>query len=83
MILQLNPQIPVYTPRGEAVAIGWIDYSEDHDLFWVCALNESRQVWIVNNKDVRIAENPTMDREFKSPDELFREGPAPIRWERG
>ena len=35
MMLQLDPQIPMITPKGKGQCILVIDYSEEHDLKWV------------------------------------------------
>lgn len=35
MMLQLNPPIPVATPKGAGYAMGWIDYFQEHDLLWI------------------------------------------------
>lgn len=64
MILQLSPHIPVKTPKGDAQAIGWIDYSEEHDLMWICFLDESGQCWIFPNHEIRAFENYTVGRRF-------------------
>ncbi len=65
MILQLNPQIPVKTPRGPAQAIGWLDYSEEFDLLWVCFLDSNGECWTFPNKDIRAFENYSLGRIFK------------------
>ncbi len=62
MLLQLRPQIPVRTPRGDGQAIGWIDYTEDHDIFWIVFLDTSGECWTFNNKDIRAFPNLTMGR---------------------
>lgn len=62
MIHQLNPSIPLMTPKGEGLAWAIIDYSEEHDLFWVVAINETGEVWTFNNKEVRAIKNITMGR---------------------
>jgi len=36
MIVQLNPPIPLETPKGKALAQALIDYGVEHDLVWVC-----------------------------------------------
>ncbi len=33
-MLQLNPPIPVDTPKGPALAIVLLDYGPDYDLLW-------------------------------------------------
>lgn len=61
-IIQLNPTIPVITPRGKGTAIGWIDYSSEHDLFWVVFQDDTGECWTWNNKEIRAQENLTMGR---------------------
>lgn len=62
MILQLNPQIPVITPKGPAQAIGWLDYSEEHDLKWICFIDSTGECWTFRNSQIRAFENQTMGR---------------------
>lgn len=75
-MLQLNPSIPVETPKGKGQAVILIDYSTEHDLYWVVFLDESRECWTFNNHDVRIQENYTLGRP-KAPAN-FRPAPSPI-----
>lgn len=62
MMLQLSPQIPVMTPKGTAQAIGWIDYSEEHHLIWICFQDETCECWLWPNDKIRAIKNPTMGR---------------------
>lgn len=62
MMLQLIPQIPVRTSKGNGQAIMVIDYSEEYDLFWVVFLDESGECWTLNNKEIRAFPNQTMGR---------------------
>jgi hypothetical protein len=64
-MLQLNPTIPVVvTSKGNAkgYAIGWIDYSQEHDLLWVVALDDGGEIWMALNKDIRFQSNWSMGR---------------------
>lgn len=61
MMLQLNPPLPVVTPKGKALAHVLIDMGAEHDLLWVC-FEEDGQVWTWNNKDIRAQTNITMGR---------------------
>ena len=61
-ITQLNPPIPLYTPKGEGLALLVIDYGVDYDLMWVVGLKENNQLWTYSNKDVRLIENETLGR---------------------
>lgn len=62
MILQLNPSIPVETPKGNGQATLLIDYSPEHDLYWVVFLDESRECWTFSNRDIRAQPNLTLNR---------------------
>jgi hypothetical protein len=63
-MLQLNPQIPVFTPKGKGWAFFVIDRSQEHDLEWVVFLNESGECWTFRNSEVRIDQNVTLGRQF-------------------
>ena len=60
-MLQLNPPIPLETPKGFALAHLVIDYGPEHDLIWVCFC-EDGQIWAYANQLVRAVENITMFR---------------------
>jgi hypothetical protein len=62
MILQLNPTIPIFTSKGKAQAVGWIDYSPEHDFYWIVFIDETRECWILPNKEIRAQENYTLGR---------------------
>jgi hypothetical protein len=66
MIQQLNPTIPLITPRGSGFAHLVIDYSQEHDLIWIVFLDESGECWSYGNKDVRIVNNETFGRTKKN-----------------
>lgn len=67
MILQLNPQIPLITPKGPGQAILIVDYSEEHDLKWVVIQDEGGEVWTWSNHQVRGFKNITMGRNKITP----------------
>jgi hypothetical protein len=60
MILQLDPIIPLNTPKGKGMAHLVIDYGEGHNLLWVCFLDENGECWTFRNDQVRLQPNPTM-----------------------
>jgi hypothetical protein len=62
MIIQLNPALPVLTPKGEAYAHFLIDYGMEEHLLWVCFINETGECWTFRNKDIRIQKNYTLSR---------------------
>lgn len=65
MILQLNPTIPMCCPKGCGHAIAVLDYSQEHDLIWVIALDETGEIWSYANRHVRMQQNITMGRIYK------------------
>ena len=66
MIIQLNPYIPVMVEgKGSGYAIGWMDYSQDHHLMWIVALDNGGEVWTVENPLVRLQANFSMGRTVK------------------
>ena len=62
MILQLNPNIPLTTPKGDGLAVALIDYGEDHDLKWVVIQTDTGEIWTWNNDKVRGVKNITQGR---------------------
>ena len=40
-VTQLNPPIPLMTPKGRAVAHFLIDYGIENELMWVCFQDET------------------------------------------
>ena len=62
MITQLNPPIPLTTPKGTAWAHLVIDYGQEHDLLWVCFQDDTGECWTWNNREVRIQKNITIGR---------------------
>ena len=61
-MLQLDPPIPVVTPRGKALAQVLIDYGAEHDLIYVC-FQDDGEVWCWRNQDIRAQVNITYGRE--------------------
>jgi hypothetical protein len=61
MMLQLNPQIPVMTPNGKAMAQILIDYGCEHDLIWI-VFQEDGECWSWRNQDIRAERNITYGR---------------------
>jgi hypothetical protein len=61
-MLQLDPPIPLTTPKGEALAHFLIDYGVEYDLLWVCFQGETGECWTWSNPDIRGPKNITFDR---------------------
>lgn len=61
MIRQLDPALPLNTPKGPALAHLVIDYGAEADLIWVC-FQDNGEVWSWRNQDIRAVKNITMGR---------------------
>lgn len=61
MILQLNPPIPMKTPRGNGFANFLVDRGMEFDLEWIVFL-ENSEIWSFLNRDVRLEKNYTYNR---------------------
>jgi hypothetical protein len=68
MMLQLDPTIPMMTPRGSGYALFVVDYSQEHHLMWVVALDDGGEIWMFENPQVRVQSNFTLGRR---PDRAF------------
>jgi hypothetical protein len=62
LMFQLNPTIPVITPKGNGWAFFCIDRSQEHDLEWVVFLDSNGECWTFRNSDIRIQKNYTFGR---------------------
>jgi len=62
LILQLNPTMPVLTPKGPALVHFLIDYGEEHHLMWVCVQDETGEIWTWPNTQIRSQSNTTFGR---------------------
>jgi hypothetical protein len=71
MMLQLDPPLPVCNVAGnKGLAHLVIDYGVEHNLVWVVAWDDSRELWCVPNPELRVQENLTFGR----PKEVKRAG---------
>jgi hypothetical protein len=66
-ITQLNPPIPMETPRGPGLAHFLIDYGPETHLMWTVFLDASGECWTFQNPEVRAAKNFTLGRTATSP----------------
>ena len=62
MLLQLNPPIPVISPKGKGLAHAMIDYGAEHDLLWVVFQDETGECWTWENAHIRARVNQTLGR---------------------
>jgi hypothetical protein len=61
-LTQLNPPLPLETPKGRGWAHAVIDYSQEHDLLWMVFLNEGGECWCFPNSDIRMVNNFSLGR---------------------
>ena len=66
MMLQLSPMIPMVRDsdgmKGYAMLV--IDYSQEHDLLFCCAMDNG-EIWTLGNKDIRMNVNVTLNRIYE------------------
>ena len=62
MILQLDPPIPLETPKGRGLAHFVVDYGPEHHLMWTVFLDANGECWTFSNPNVRATKNMTMGR---------------------
>jgi hypothetical protein len=65
MLTQLNPPLPMKTPKGDGLAHFVIDYGPESHLMWVVFMNADGACWTVPNPEVRMAPNWSMGRRAK------------------
>ena len=61
MMTQLNPALPVITPKGKGIAHIVIDYGVEADLIWV-VFQDNGECWSWRNQDIRAERNITYGR---------------------
>lgn len=61
-MLQLNPPLPVLTPKGDGHAHILIDYGPESDLYWTVFITATGEIWTFSNRDVRAGKNITLGR---------------------
>lgn len=66
-ILQLNPPINVFTPKGEGFARLVIDYGPDINTIWVVDLFSTRECIHVDSHEIYFGANPMWNLQEPSP----------------
>ena len=61
-MIQLNPPLPMETPKGKGYAHFLMDYSQEHHLMWVVFIDSTGECWTFQNPEVRLQTNYTMGR---------------------
>lgn len=67
MITQLNPHIPVVTPKGPGLAHFITDYGIEHDMLWTVFIDATGECWTYSNRHVRAQKNITANRGHITP----------------
>ena len=80
MILQLNPPLPIKTPKGMALAHFITDYGPEIDLMWTAFIDETGECWTFSNREIRAQNNVTMGRKVKDPMEEELKGGVISGW---
>lgn len=62
MITQLNPALPLNTPRGPGLCHFLIDYGPESHLYWVVFLDEDGECWTFANPEILAQTNTTLGR---------------------
>ncbi len=62
MITQLNPPLPLITPKGSGLAHFVVDYGMETHLYWTVFLDASGECWTFSNPEIRMTCNPTLGR---------------------
>lgn len=70
ILLQLNPPIPVDTPKGQGFAFGWLDYGQEHDCLWKVCVTTTGEWWDVPQPQVRGVENVSMGRSVRQTESI-------------
>lgn len=67
MILQLNPPLPMISPKGKCLCVALIDYGIEYNIHWVCIQDDTGECWTWSNPEIRGQKNTTYGRENISP----------------
>lgn len=62
MMIQLDPPIPLMTPKGSGLAHLVTDYGTEFNLMWTVIIDDTAEIWTFLNPEVRGHKNITMGR---------------------
>jgi hypothetical protein len=65
VLLQLNPPLPVNTPKGKGLAHLVIDYGPEHNLNWTVFIDKTGECWTFCNSEIRAQNNVTLGRSIE------------------
>jgi hypothetical protein len=62
-MLQLDPTIPIIriSDGMSGFALLVIDYSQEHDLLFTCAMKNG-EIWTLSNKEIKMQDNISLGR---------------------
>ncbi len=66
-VTQLNPPLPLETPRGKGLAHFMIDYGPEHHLMWTVFIDATGECWTFQNPDIRACKNISLGRTTTTP----------------
>lgn len=78
-MLQLNPPLPMNTPKGEGFAHILIDYGPESDLYWTVLISATGEIWTFANRHVRASKNITLGRTDPTMPQAYGSEPVPMR----
>ncbi len=82
-MLQLDPPIPLVTPKGEGFAHILLDYGPESDLYWTVLITQTGEIWTYANREVRAARNITLGRTSPNLPEATQPQPGCVRGNAG
>ena len=65
MMIQLNPMLPIFrvSDEMEGYAFLVIDYSQEHNLLFTCAMDNG-EIWTLSNQEIRFSKNISLNRKI-------------------
>lgn len=64
-VTQLDPPLPVDTPKGKGLAHLVIDYGPEYNIMWTVFIDETGECWTFGNPEIRAQKNITLGRTYK------------------
>jgi hypothetical protein len=62
---QLDPYLPLQTPKGSGYAVAVLDYSQEHHILWLVVDDATGEIWAWPNPQVRAQRNISLGRTYK------------------
>jgi hypothetical protein len=64
-MIQLNPMLPIFrvSDEMEGYAFLVIDYSQEHNLLFTCAMDNG-EIWTLSNQEIRFSKNISLNRKI-------------------